>query len=404
MAFTIENGVLTKYIPEDGETEIVIPKGVTVIGNIPQNGFGGTIIERLLHWNGIKKPEVFRGCTHLTRVVLPEGVTMTGDRSFRDCTGLTAAVLPESLRIIGFGTFENCGSLTEIKIPKGVTCIEASAFNGCRSLRHAEIPAGVTAIDYWVFEGCENLTEIVIPEGVTSIGFSAFRGCRKLASIRIPESVTKFGGCIFEGTPWLEQHPDDLVIVNHVLITYKGQDTVLRIPEGVTDIVEGAVNDCSHLEHIIIPDSVTGIGKAAFKKSSGLERFTLYGITFRPRRMKPNDLYDAMEMLRNLDFSVDLPENVKFAAIVGFYLKTNNVQAENYLRNNAIAVFRFLMDSGNENVIYRLLEHGGVLTAESMDAVLKCAIEKGTAELSAAFLHYKSEVLGYSDPAESFKL
>ena len=33
MSFEIENGVLEKCIPESGETEVVIPDGVTSIGN-----------------------------------------------------------------------------------------------------------------------------------------------------------------------------------------------------------------------------------------------------------------------------------------------------------------------------------------------------------------------------------
>ncbi len=404
MAFEIKNGVLLKYIEEEGVTEVVIPEGVTSIGSKPQSAYEGSIIEQLLQWKYAPKAAVFTGCTNLTRVVIPDSVTNIEDKTFKDCTNLTSVVLPQGLKIIGFGMFDQCSSLTDITIPKSVTCIEGSAFKGCRSLTSITIPEGVTCIDYWTFEDCENLTEIVIPESVTRIDFSAFRGCRKLASVTIPASVTKFGGHVFDGTAWLEQHPDDLVIINHVLIAYKGKEASLTIPEGVTDIAEGAVKCCKELQHVTIPDSVTSIGKGTFNECAQLNSITLYHVTFRPWEMKSNDLYDAMEMLKNRDFSVELNQDIKFAAAIGFYLNTNDAAAETYLRANAFEVFRFLIDNGNVESIYRLLETASVLTAETIDPVIDYVIEKGSVELRVVFLHYKEKVLGYNDPGEMFRL
>ncbi len=56
--------------------------------------------------------EAFSGCTELTEVVLPEGVTEIGMWAFSDCTSLKSITLPKGLTRIGDGAFYDCDSLT----------------------------------------------------------------------------------------------------------------------------------------------------------------------------------------------------------------------------------------------------------------------------------------------------
>ena len=178
----------------------------------------------------------------------------------------------------------------------------------------------------------------------------------------------------------------------------------LRLGSGLTKIDMQAFAYCTGIKgEVNIPESVTSIGRAAFFRTR-MERMTLYDVAFEPPVLGMDEMRDAMEMLRTRDFSADLPENIKFAAITGYYLKTNDAQAQAFLRENALAVFLFLMKCGNERIICRLLEDEKMLTLENMEIVLERAAEKGSAELSAALLHYKSEVLGYADPAKRFRL
>ncbi len=95
---------------------------------------------------------------------------------------------------IGADTFYGCSSLTSITIPDGVTTIGNAAFQECSSLTSITIPDGVTTIKSDTFYGCSSLASITIPDGVTSIRIDAFRGCSSLTSVYckaiVPPTIT----------------------------------------------------------------------------------------------------------------------------------------------------------------------------------------------------------------------
>jgi len=145
MAF-LTDMVLRKYIPKPGVSQVVVPEGITRIGEC-----------------------AFKGCTELESVIVPEGVTRIGYLAFKDCINLKTIKLPGSVEEIQAFAFENCKSLSEIALPCRLGSIEQGAFWGCESLRSIEIPDSVKQIghflDLWfdtvgAFEDCKNLKEI----------------------------------------------------------------------------------------------------------------------------------------------------------------------------------------------------------------------------------------------------
>jgi hypothetical protein len=100
-------------------------------------------------------------------------------------------------------------------------------------------------------------------------------GCSSLTSITISDSVTSIGVDAFRGTKWLEEYPDDMVIINHILYKYKGNAETVVIPEGVTSIEYAAFNHCKSLSGIDIPDGVTSIGSYAFGYCTSLTSITI---------------------------------------------------------------------------------------------------------------------------------
>ena len=101
---------------------------------------------------------------------------------------LKEIIIPDSVTAIGYGAFAGCTSLTSVVIPEGVTNLE-DTFNGCTSLTSVNIPDSVTNLKS-TFYGCTSLTSVVIPEGVTNLVYTFF-GCTSLTSIYIPRSVTE---------------------------------------------------------------------------------------------------------------------------------------------------------------------------------------------------------------------
>lgn len=147
------------YIGGQLITDIVIPEGITSIGNY-----------------------TFAGVKDLTSVIIPTGVTNIGSGAFAGCSGLISVAIPESVISIGSGAFSGCSGLTSVTIPEGVTSIGGVAFSGCSGLTRVNIPAGVTSIEAYTFSGCSGLVGVVIPAGVTSIGDQAFYDCQNLVS------------------------------------------------------------------------------------------------------------------------------------------------------------------------------------------------------------------------------
>jgi len=147
----------------------------------------------------------------VTDLVIPDGVTSIGNLAFSGYTSLTSITIPDSVTEIGYFAFLGCTNLTSIHIT------DISAWLGI-SFHHAEVsplfysynlylsgekvtdlivPDSVTEIGDYVFYSCTSLTSVTIPDSVTKIGNSAFYDCTSLTSVTIPDSVTKIGNSAF---------------------------------------------------------------------------------------------------------------------------------------------------------------------------------------------------------------
>ena len=142
----------------------------------------------------------FYGCSVLTSLTLPSGLTEIGEGAFAACSGLTSLTLPSGVTSIGNHAFYACSGLTSITLPSGVTSIGNHAFDGCTGLTSLTLPSGVTEIGDLAFSGCSGLTSITLPSGVTEIGAWAFSGCSGLTSIYVyTEKLPKMGRDVFDG-------------------------------------------------------------------------------------------------------------------------------------------------------------------------------------------------------------
>lgn len=302
-----------------GFTSFTIPSSVTSIGS--------TAFQNCSKLQSINIPNsvtsigisAFRGCTSLTSVTIPSSVTSIVDNMFRDCTGLISFTIPNFITSIGDGAFYGCSGITNIEIPSSVTSIGGSAFYGCSKLASITIPSSVTSIGFMAFSSCirlstvnvtdltawcnikfdregshpfnysnithylylngESVQDLVIPNSTTKIGEYTFYNCR-LNSVTIPNSVTSIGKSAFDGCGLTTVNISDLsawtnIIFESGLPTHKlclNDEEIedLIIPNSVTSIGKYAFSGCPGLTSVTIPNSVTSIGEFAFYNCSGI--------------------------------------------------------------------------------------------------------------------------------------
>ena len=337
-----------------GLTSITIPDSVI---NIDECAFAWCAgLTSISIPNSVRRigKSVFEGCTGLTSITIPSSITSIEDAVFSSCSGLISINLPNSITSIGERAFEGCRNLANVSIPNSVTSIGERAFEGCCNLANISIPGSVTKIGQYAFrdckclvtirvdgnnpnysskdgvlfnrnqttliqypigqkgsyiipntvtkieksafDGCSSLTSVTIGNNVTNIGDSAFRKCTGLTSITIPNSVTSIGSSAFNGVPnvicslvafgypwgarsikgyvegclvYSDNTKTKLLACSSVAI---GQ---LIIPNSVTNIGKSAFEDCMSLTSIEIPNSVTNIGNSAFMRCSALTSITI---------------------------------------------------------------------------------------------------------------------------------
>ena len=191
-----------------------------------------------------------------------------GKYAFSGCSGLTRIILPSGVTSIGEGAFDSCSGLTSITLPSGVTSIGWYAFYCCNGLTSITLPSGVTSIDGHAFQNCYGLTSINLPSGLTSIGDYAFWNCSRLHNLTIPYSVTSIGPKAFLDCGLWNIHYQ----IDDDIETYLAKGH-LEIP--VDCEIEYYLNDKKMSSSVVIPSTITNLGKYVFQNCRDLTSVTV---------------------------------------------------------------------------------------------------------------------------------
>ena len=108
-AFTVSNGVLTKY--NGVSTTVTVPSDVTAIG---ASAFAGNTIVKTVKLGGTVitiGDNAFKGCTALAKVTGTAAVTTIGASAFENDTALTTFTATDTIKTIGANAFKNCPKL-----------------------------------------------------------------------------------------------------------------------------------------------------------------------------------------------------------------------------------------------------------------------------------------------------
>ena len=297
------------------------PNGIICLGNVLYT-YKGEMPKNTVLTNfpdGITKiaDNAFNGQTNLISVTIPEGwTTVTGTGVFKNCSSLQTVNLPESFKNIEREMFYGCASLANIIIPKNVEHIGDMAFQNCTELQSVTLPNSITKVGAFAFRNCKKLSDFICSENLKNIPNGAFYDCDSLSNFAIPDSVTKIGDFAFYnsglrninipknvkniGTCALatssliemtvDESNDRFQSIEGNLYNKSGKKLIqyslgktsesFTVPEGVTIIGESAFCGALNLKQINFPKSLTHINANAFE-STGLTDVVLnYGILF----------------------------------------------------------------------------------------------------------------------------
>ena len=331
----IKDGVVVgvRYDEED-ITKVVIPNGVTKIGNYAFSGCRSLTSVTIPNSVTEIEDSAFSGCSSLTGVTIPNSVTEIEDSAFSGCTRLKEVIVPEKCKIADNTFPKKClviklpaelvtkirqgdayalakldelrstlqrviefsadrkkvtgvkyKNITTATIPSSVTEIGVGAFSDCTSLTSVTIPDSVTKIGENAFSNCSSLTSVTIPDSVTYIGWSAFYGCSSLTSVTIPNGVKTIRSRAFSAVKsvkvaagnrnYYSGSQGELITHSGTLLYVPPAVRTYIVPDSVTKIGNYAFSGCRSLTSVTIPNSVTKIGSWAFEGCSSLTSVTI---------------------------------------------------------------------------------------------------------------------------------
>ena len=148
---------------------------------------------------------VFKDCTKLTHIYLPQHVTSVTGQTFAECRSLAAIEVAEghTTYVSENGVLYNYDKTSiiaypnalegEFAIPESVIIVGAYAFSGAYRLTRVTMPNTLSAINEGAFLECDGLEYIHLSDNLKILGKKALAGCDSLRDLHLPASLTTIG-------------------------------------------------------------------------------------------------------------------------------------------------------------------------------------------------------------------
>lgn len=195
---------------------------------------------------------------YLATVKVPAGITTIEHHAFKD-QPIKEVYIPEGTTEIKAFAFSNCFYLERVLLPDSLKIIEGSSFWPCPSIHKIVIPNNIQDCKSDSFSCCDYLQEIVIPARLLPKFVNWRYSC-------LPDT------CQITVSDLKDKLYDDFIIDSLKLLKYVGNKSkaVIDVPDGIIEIADGAFARSS-VKRVLLPTSVTKIGKYAFWGCKDLE-------------------------------------------------------------------------------------------------------------------------------------
>ncbi len=253
-------------------------------------------------------------------ITIQNGISEIGYGSFQNFRKLDTVSIPETVTSIGQNAFYHSG-ISSVTIGKSVKKIESSVFEDCKRLK--TVTWNADTIPNYTFDGCNRLENINIksnitkigthafsktalksfdmPDSVTYVGDNAFSYCKKLTGLTFSKNVTTIPKSVAKRTPALDKIiikngtsaisknafekcgareiilPKSITKIGKAAFLQAGNLTTINLPDSITRIKDDTFKGCTALTSCSIGKSIRSIGECAFMNCSGLNDITVPG-------------------------------------------------------------------------------------------------------------------------------
>lgn len=176
---------------------------------------------------------------------------------------------------IGAGAFEGNTTMKTVKLNNNILRIGDGAFKDCTALVEIDKFKAVETIGISAFEGCTSLASFKLPDAVTLIPERCFANCTSLDEIEVHKNIKSVAKDALVGSAYEKNLDNGPLYLGRIVYSYKGNASVMEIPEDISIIEDGAFLGNTNLEKITFGYDVEEIGDFAFQNCTNLKTIVI---------------------------------------------------------------------------------------------------------------------------------
>jgi hypothetical protein len=159
---------------------------------------------------------LFKDCTRLTSVMLPDDAKMMEENAFKGCSSLTTLQIPASMEKLLPST--GCTSLSSITVSeanKNYSSINGVLYDKAitsivwfpqgKDDTSFTLPSSIKTLGQYAFQNCK-LHAIVLPASIATLPYGIFQNSTNLSSVTLGTGIALISQYCFSGCPLKELH------------------------------------------------------------------------------------------------------------------------------------------------------------------------------------------------------